>query len=350
MNKLQLTKKESSRLVHNLANINVPRHVLESTNVGGLILDIAESTESTKRARDKLKEARKAQEEGNFVGNWWHDRADKIKDANLDLGEEVSSLTEQSGKLLVFNVGISKILLDQQNKLEEQQDTISQQAREIQSQNKKIEQQQEEIKKAQEEMKNQQKKLYEVNEGLLAMNGITEEQAIKLIDVVERTENLEGKIKTQNIEFLEKFYKVSSQVHKDIKEDIEKNQDFLSSLIEQNQSDMTILSESIKNNSKKYIDSLATIQNKKISEFSLSYMDKLKKMEEDISSSVRQMIIEMEEQLGSMEKSITEKLEQDIERQDAIIKKYGIALWGIILLMIVMVSLVFYFAFDKGLI
>ncbi len=105
----------------------------------------------------------------------------------------IRELTRQSSELILFNTAISKVLVSQQNILHSQQDLLQKQASEIENQNRKIEENQVSISDA-------QKRIDEAHAGLLKAIGISDQQAIKLIDCAERLESAEQKMELSNQE------------------------------------------------------------------------------------------------------------------------------------------------------
>jgi hypothetical protein len=140
---------------------------------------------------DRLERLRQEKQDGNFLGNWWNDRDDKVQDAQLDLSASIGRLTETSSRLLVVNTAISKVLSDQQNILLKQQRALEEQAKELKSQNEKILDQQQQLAK-------QQQKINAANKGLMEAKGLTQAQAEKLVGCVVRVSEAERKIELAN--------------------------------------------------------------------------------------------------------------------------------------------------------
>lgn len=182
------------QLVRVLSNASLPEDFINQSNIAQLVKDIVSQTESVASDRDGLERARRARKDGNFIGNWWHNRDDQVEEAQLDLQKSIGRLTEKTSQLLIINTAISKVLYDQQQLLLEQQRKLEEQADEIKSQNAQILDQQKELEK-------QQKKINAANQGLLEAKGLTAEQAQKLVGCVKMVTAAEQKMAAENLEF-----------------------------------------------------------------------------------------------------------------------------------------------------
>ena len=92
MNDIQLTY-SPHRIVESIANINIPPNVLRQSNIKNIIPDINQSQTEVKNSVDKLERLRQEQKDGNFISNWWNDRDDHVKDAQIDLNKSIGKLT-----------------------------------------------------------------------------------------------------------------------------------------------------------------------------------------------------------------------------------------------------------------
>lgn len=216
----QLTKKNSLQVVTSLSNLDLTKSHIGAVNISELINNLNKSQHNVNQTRDALNKARSEHEDGNFVGNWWHNREDDIKEAQYDLSSAVGELTSQSSKLIFFNTAISKILLDQQEELTKQQKKIESQTTLIKEQADKIEFQQEEISHTNQEIYNQQIEINKTNKGLLEAKNLTAEQAKKLIKIVDITDQIKNELLQSNSETLTSINILIKQHDLDIQETI----------------------------------------------------------------------------------------------------------------------------------
>lgn len=181
------------QIIQAFSMVTVPERILRDSNVKELIRSMIDEQDKVQKNAHNLDQARQEKKEGNFIGNWWNDRDDKVQEAQLDLSTSIGHLTQKSSQLLVVNTAISKVLSDQQNILLAQQDLLKQQTTKLEEQNKKILDQQLRLEK-------QQKDINAANEGLLSAKGVTQEQAQKLVGCVVRVTQAEQKIDEANAE------------------------------------------------------------------------------------------------------------------------------------------------------
>lgn len=190
MNDIQLTY-SPSRIVEGIANIEIPPDVLRKSNIKNIIPDINQSQTDVKNSVDKLERLRQEQKDGNFIGNWWNDRDDHVKDAQIELNKSIGKLSEKTSTLLIVNTAMAKQLHDQQNILLKQQELLDQQTKELKLQNYKISEQQKAL-------KDQQEEINKANKGLMEAKGLTQEQAKKLVGCVSRVTEAEDRIDAAN--------------------------------------------------------------------------------------------------------------------------------------------------------
>jgi hypothetical protein len=183
--------KQELQIVQAFSSISVPEKVIRDSNIKELVQEMLGEQDAVQGNADKLERLRREKRDGNFLGNWWNDRDDKVQDAQLDLSTSIGRLTQTSSRLLVVNTAISKVLSDQQRILLQQQQVLEEQARELKGQNEKILDQQQQLSE-------QQKKINAANQGLMEAKGVTQEQAEKLVGCVVRVTEAERKIDLAN--------------------------------------------------------------------------------------------------------------------------------------------------------
>ncbi len=183
--------RQDLQIVEAFSSVSVPEQIYRQSNIGELVQGMTDAQASVQSTTSKLERARREQKEGNFFGNWWNDRSDAVQDAQLDLNKSIGSLTQKSSQLLIVNTAISKILHDQQGVLLQQQNILKGQADTLQTQNGKILSQQRILEQ-------QQREINAANEGLMQAKGITQEQAQKLVGCVVRVSEAEKAIHLAN--------------------------------------------------------------------------------------------------------------------------------------------------------
>lgn len=183
--------KQELQIVEAFSSVDVPAEVLRASNIRELIQGMTAEQDAVKSTAKRLEELRQEQKDGTFLGNWWHNRDDKVQDAQLDLNKSIGRLTQKSSQLLIVNTAISKILNDQQGVLLTQQKVLESQTKELAEQNDKILQQQRLLEE-------QQHEINLANQGLLEAKGLTQAQAQELIGCVKLVKAAEGRLMEAN--------------------------------------------------------------------------------------------------------------------------------------------------------
>jgi len=183
--------KQELQIVQAFSSISVPEKVIRDSNIKQLVQDMLAKQNAVQGTADRLEQVRRDKRDGNFLGNWWNDRDDKVQDAQLDLSTSIGDLTQTSSRLLIVNTAISKVLSDQQTILLQQQEVLEEQTQKLKSQNEKILDQQLQLAE-------QQQKINAANKGLAEAKGVTQEQAVKLVGCVVRVTEAERKIDLAN--------------------------------------------------------------------------------------------------------------------------------------------------------
>ena len=171
--------------------MNIPEKIIRDSNIKELINGMLSAQDAVATNAEQLAQLRREKKEGNFLGNWWDDRGEKIQDAQLDLNQTIGRLTAKSSQLLIVNTAISKVLTDQQRILLEQQNILKQQTNTLEQQNRKILEQQNLLEK-------QQQDINKANQGLLEAKGITQEQAQQLVGCVKLVKEAESRISVES--------------------------------------------------------------------------------------------------------------------------------------------------------
>ncbi|MDC7698314.1 hypothetical protein [Vogesella indigofera] len=190
MNMTALHKQEL-QIIQAFSSVDVPERIIRDSNIKDLIHGMTAEQEAVQSDAKRLERLRQEKKNGNFIGNWWNDRDDKVQDAQIDLNKSIGRLTQKSSQLLIVNTAISKVLNDQQHILLEQQNILKRQTDTLEEQNHKILEQQKLLEK-------QQQDINKANQGLMEAKGITQEQAHKLVGCVVRVTEAEKKIDVAN--------------------------------------------------------------------------------------------------------------------------------------------------------
>lgn len=184
------------QIVEVFSAASVPEEIIRGSNIKELVKGMLADQQAVRDNESALDRRRKEQSEGNFVGNWWNDRGDKVQDAQMDLSKAIGRLTEKSSQLLIVNTAISKVLSDQQRTLQGQQVALKEQADTLANQNGKILDQQRQLGE-------QQGEINKANRGLMEAKGLTQEQAQQLVGCVVRVTAAEQKMESANQELRE---------------------------------------------------------------------------------------------------------------------------------------------------
>lgn len=179
------------QIVQAFSSLEVPERIIRESNIKELLKGLSADQEKVLSEADRLNRLRGEKKDGNFVGNWFHGRSDKIQEAQLDLNASIGQLTQKSSQLLVVNTAISKVLSDQQKLLLQQQNLLKQQADELVAQNQRILDQQVQLGE-------QQQAINAANQGLLEAKGLTQEQAQQLVGCVKQVREAEQRIDAAN--------------------------------------------------------------------------------------------------------------------------------------------------------
>jgi len=179
------------RIVEAFSSASVPERIIRESNIKELISAMTAEQREVQSRSKQLDTLRQLHKEGNFIGNWWHDRGDKVQEAQLDLNKSIGRLTEKSSQLLIVNTAISKILIDQQKILLQQQNLLQLQTESLEQQNKKILDQQKLLEQ-------QQREINKANSGLMEAKGLTQEQAQQLVGCVIQVREAEIRIDSAN--------------------------------------------------------------------------------------------------------------------------------------------------------
>ena len=183
--------KQELQIIEVLSSVNIPEKIIRDSNIKELINGMLSAQDAVATNAEQLAQLRREKKEGNFLGNWWDDRGEKIQDAQLDLNQTIGRLTAKSSQLLIVNTAISKVLTDQQRILLEQQNILKQQTNTLEQQNRKILEQQNLLEK-------QQQDINKANQGLLEAKGITQEQAQQLVGCVKLVKEAESRISVES--------------------------------------------------------------------------------------------------------------------------------------------------------
>lgn len=179
------------QIIQAFSSVDVPERIIRDSNIKELLHGMTAEQEAVQSDAQRLERLRQEKKDGNFIGNWWNDRDDKVQDAQINLNKSIGRLTQKSSQLLIVNTAISKVLNDQQRILLDQQHTLKQQTDTLEEQNRKILEQQKLLEK-------QQQDINQANQGLMEAKGLTQEQAQQLVGCVKLVKEAESRIDEAN--------------------------------------------------------------------------------------------------------------------------------------------------------
>ena len=188
---MTVPNKQELQIIQAFSSVDVPERIIRDSNIKELIHGMTAEQEAVQSSSQRLERLRQEKKDGNFLGNWWSDRDDKVQDAQIDLNKSIGRLTQKSSQLLIVNTAISKVLNDQQRILLEQQHTLKRQTDTLEGQNRKILEQQKLLEK-------QQQDINQANQGLMEAKGLTQEQAQQLVGCVKLVREAENRIGAAN--------------------------------------------------------------------------------------------------------------------------------------------------------
>lgn len=183
--------KQELQIIQAFSSVDVPEHIFRDSNIKELIHGMTSEQDAVQSDARRLERLRQEKKDGNFLGNLWNGRDDKVQDAQIDLNKSIGRLTQKSSQLLIVNTAISKVLNDQQHILLNQQNILKQQTDTLEEQNSKILEQQKLLEK-------QQREINQANKGLMEAKGLTQEQAQQLVGCVTRVTEAESRISAAN--------------------------------------------------------------------------------------------------------------------------------------------------------
>ncbi|MQA19491.1 hypothetical protein [Rugamonas rivuli] len=176
-------------IVTSFSQLEIPGDLVDAAKIPAMIADIQVATAAMKSKGDTLQSRRREKADGNFIGNWWKDRDEYIREAELDLNSSIGNLSEKTSILIVVNCAVSKMLSEQQHVLIAQQSILREQAGELLKQNQQIQAQQKVI-------EGQQVEINATNQKLLDATKLTNTQAKELIHCIDRVVQVEQSIES----------------------------------------------------------------------------------------------------------------------------------------------------------
>lgn len=159
-----------SKIINELATIEVSNEVLEQLDVGGIYQSFSKNYQKL----DDLKNFRSDYEKKNKLMRWWHN--DKLRDAQLDSAEVQAEFSKTIGQLMMISIMQSKRLAEQQTQLNEQQGKLKSQADGIEGHAG-------ELQKQHQVLAEQSTKLEKLVHEYFSLKGLTEDGARKLIEI-----------------------------------------------------------------------------------------------------------------------------------------------------------------------
>lgn len=179
-----IDNQDSQLIVQYLSDFEFNAKMFNGQAMQKIFSDMIDAMNKTKETSDKARLAKQAIEDGNFFGNFWNNRDDALKDAQHNLSLAVANLSENNSRLLMFNVAISKILLDYQQQLNDQQTVLNHQAQELKLHTDELASQNMELNRVNQAIIREQEKLNDLIKEFMEIKGLTNEQVKQLAQVV----------------------------------------------------------------------------------------------------------------------------------------------------------------------
>jgi hypothetical protein len=168
-------------VVKEMSEVSIPNDLLKKIDMASLIKDF----KSDFGQLDNLKEARKTHEDRNAFSRWWY--SDELEGAQLDAAELQASFSKKIGQLMVLSIKQSKLLTQQQQDLQQQQNIIKQQAEDLSLANVQLDEQQQ-------KQLQQQEELQTLIDNYFALKGLTAKEAEKLILIANEVKDIKNTI------------------------------------------------------------------------------------------------------------------------------------------------------------
>ena len=171
-------------VVKEMSKVTVPKDVLKTIDMSSLIEDFKSDYDQL----DNLKKVRTKHEERNWFSQIWN--SDELEEAQLDAAELQASFSKKLGQLMVISIEQSKLLTQQQDKLQLQQSKIKEQATELVAANVQLD-------KQQHKQMDQQRELEKLINDYFELKGITAKDAEKLILIANEVKEIKSNIFTK---------------------------------------------------------------------------------------------------------------------------------------------------------
>jgi hypothetical protein len=164
---------QTSQLVNTMAKMTVSNEMLEKIDIKNLLSEFSQDYDKL----DNLKKFRQRHDERNAVSRWWNN--DELETAQLNAAELQASFSKKLGQLMVISIAQSQQLNKQQGELAEQQQTIKKQTEQL-ARNA------DQLSGQHQHLEAQNNELEELFRNYLALRGLTENGAKKLIEVAQQ--------------------------------------------------------------------------------------------------------------------------------------------------------------------
>ena len=183
-------------VVRALSEVDLPPDMVAFSKIGDLIKGLNRSSSTLGQSSGQLDRLRKEREQGNFLSNWWDNVDDKIKDASLDVSQQLADVNRHAAQLLVINTALSKMLNGQQQVLLSQQSALDQQASQIAQQNTALHE-------YQQDFRNQQGDISQANQRLLDAHAAAQRLAGELMACLDQVTESEQRHKAVTLTLLD---------------------------------------------------------------------------------------------------------------------------------------------------
>jgi hypothetical protein len=248
-------KDKALEVVEVFSNIQVPQEVFNASSLKNILGEVSEAKKNAIAKGDDLSRALKNKEEASFFDKIFTNYDKDITASQISLNQSISQLTLRSTDLLVVNTYMATVLNNQQKLLIQQQNKLEEQAELLFMQNEKIFAQQTLL-------ENQQKEINKANQGLLEAKGLTQEQAQQLVGCIVKVQQAENRIKEDTAQQINNFKSSQEQINTDLMVKFDRSKKTTQELVEKIKLSNQAVNEKIEQSKKATEDEIVKIVNK----------------------------------------------------------------------------------------
>ena len=285
-------KDKALEVVEIFSNIQVPQEIFNASSLKNILGEVSEAKKNAIAKGDDLSRALKNKEEASFFDKIFTNYDKDITASQISLNQSISQLTLRSTDLLVVNTYMATVLNNQQELLIQQQNKLEEQAELLFMQNEKIFAQQTLL-------ENQQKEINKANQGLLEAKGLTQEQAQQLVGCIVKVQQAENRIKEDTAQQINNFKSSQGQINTDLMVKFDQSKEATQVLVERIKLNNQAINEKIEQSKKGIEDRLVKIT------------DEIKRTEEQFNQKLILEIAKVNDEHQAFVKTITQQIKDD---------------------------------------